>query len=327
MFDRHLAASADLPAGPRPRAVARGRRRRRPAWSARPRRPSWPALARRTEATLIAGVIEDEGDDRFHNWAVVYDPDGRGDRPLREGRAGARSASGCRSAACWSRSPATPSRPGTPPSARTPAVVDTPAGRLGVSISWEIFFGERARDAVNHGAELLLNPTNGSSFTGTQVQTQQVANSRMRAIENGRWVAPDRAHRLQRRGHPRRRGPAADVGLRASGPLRHRRAPDRPDDLHPGRRLRWRSSSPAIALGERGWLVEPTRAGGPQTSMITVAGPSLTSSTAMSVRNRPVATVTPSAAQLGDDRVDQRLGVLGPGRGQPRRPVALAVSP
>jgi apolipoprotein N-acyltransferase len=35
---------------------------------------------------------------------------------------------------------------------------------------------------------LVLNPTNGSSFTGTIVQTQQVASSRMRAIETGRWV-------------------------------------------------------------------------------------------------------------------------------------------
>jgi apolipoprotein N-acyltransferase len=34
----------------------------------------------------------------------------------------------------------------------------------------------------------VLNPTNGSSFTGTIVQTQQVASSRMRAIESGRWV-------------------------------------------------------------------------------------------------------------------------------------------
>ncbi|MGH9231658.1 MAG: nitrilase-related carbon-nitrogen hydrolase, partial [Acidimicrobiales bacterium] len=33
-----------------------------------------------------------------------------------------------------------------------------------------------------------INPTNGSSFTGTLVQTQQVATSRMRAIENDRWV-------------------------------------------------------------------------------------------------------------------------------------------
>jgi apolipoprotein N-acyltransferase len=34
----------------------------------------------------------------------------------------------------------------------------------------------------------VLNPTNGSSFSGTLVQTQQVASSRMRAIETGRWL-------------------------------------------------------------------------------------------------------------------------------------------
>jgi apolipoprotein N-acyltransferase len=41
---------------------------------------------------------------------------------------------------------------------------------------------------VENGARLVLNPTNGSSFTGTIVQTQQIASSRMRAIESGRWV-------------------------------------------------------------------------------------------------------------------------------------------
>jgi apolipoprotein N-acyltransferase len=42
---------------------------------------------------------------------------------------------------------------------------------------------------VEAGGRVVLNPTNGSSFTGTIVQTQQVASSRMRAIETGRWVA------------------------------------------------------------------------------------------------------------------------------------------
>ena len=32
---------------------------------------------------------------------------------------------------------------------------------------------------------MLLNPTNGASFTGTQVQGQQVASSRLRALETG----------------------------------------------------------------------------------------------------------------------------------------------
>jgi apolipoprotein N-acyltransferase len=41
---------------------------------------------------------------------------------------------------------------------------------------------------VEKGGSIVLNPTNGSSYTGTLVQTQQIASSRMRAIENDRWV-------------------------------------------------------------------------------------------------------------------------------------------
>ncbi|MEP6296192.1 MAG: nitrilase-related carbon-nitrogen hydrolase, partial [Ilumatobacter sp.] len=56
-------------------------------------------------------------------------------------------------------------------------------------ISWEVFFGGRAREGVALGAGMVINPTNGASYTGTIVQTQQVASSRLRAIETGRWVA------------------------------------------------------------------------------------------------------------------------------------------
>ena len=69
-----------------------------------------------------------------------------------------------------------------------PALLDTPAGPMSVAISWEIFFGDRVREGVQDGAEVVLNPTNGSSFTGTLVQTQQIASSRMRAIESDRWL-------------------------------------------------------------------------------------------------------------------------------------------
>ena len=70
-----------------------------------------------------------------------------------------------------------------------PAALDTPIGPLGVSISWEVFFGHRARSAVGDGdGVMLLNPTNGSSYWLTVVQSQQIAASRLRAIETGRWV-------------------------------------------------------------------------------------------------------------------------------------------
>ena len=68
------------------------------------------------------------------------------------------------------------------------AVLETSVGTLGVSISWEIFFDHRARDAILDGGQVLLNPTNGSSYWLTIVQSQQVASSRLRALETDRWV-------------------------------------------------------------------------------------------------------------------------------------------
>ncbi len=67
-------------------------------------------------------------------------------------------------------------------------VLDTSAGKVGVAISWEGYFEHRYRDAVNNGAEIIINPTNGSSYWLTQVQTQQVASNQLRAIETDRWV-------------------------------------------------------------------------------------------------------------------------------------------
>jgi apolipoprotein N-acyltransferase len=59
---------------------------------------------------------------------------------------------------------------------------------MGVAISWEVFFGGRVNEGVDGGASVIVNPTNGSSYTWTILQAQQVASSRTRAREQGRWV-------------------------------------------------------------------------------------------------------------------------------------------
>lgn len=70
-----------------------------------------------------------------------------------------------------------------------PAVIEMPDGtKIAVVISWEVFFSGRAREGVKHGGSFIANPTNGASYTGTVLQTQQVASSRLRAVETGRWV-------------------------------------------------------------------------------------------------------------------------------------------
>jgi len=146
-------------------------------------------LARDLGAPMIVGTVEGAGPDAFRNGAVLVDADGEfvqrydkvhrvpfGEfvpfRSLLEKVAG----------------DALPDRDAL--IGELPGHLDVPGavGRVAAPISWEIFFPDRTREGVEAGARLVLNPTNGASFTGTIVQTQQVASSRMRAIENGRWV-------------------------------------------------------------------------------------------------------------------------------------------
>jgi apolipoprotein N-acyltransferase len=69
-----------------------------------------------------------------------------------------------------------------------PAVLNVGTNNAAVVISWEVFFGGRANEGVAYGGEFIMNPTNGSSYTWTILQTQQVASSLLRAREQGRWV-------------------------------------------------------------------------------------------------------------------------------------------
>jgi apolipoprotein N-acyltransferase len=67
-------------------------------------------------------------------------------------------------------------------------MVPTSAGDAAVAISWEVFFARRVREGVRAGGEFVTNPTNGSSYWLTQVQSQQIAQSQLRATESGRWL-------------------------------------------------------------------------------------------------------------------------------------------
>jgi len=143
------------------------------------------SLSRRLDGVLVAGVIEETGE-RFTNEAIAFAGGEAVDRVGKERRVPFGEFVPFRPLIEPFAPAALPGRDAVV--GRGPAVLDTPSGALGVVISWEVFFPDRARDAIGNGGQLLLNPTNGSSFTGTQVQSQQVASSRLRAIETGRWV-------------------------------------------------------------------------------------------------------------------------------------------
>ena len=70
----------------------------------------------------------------------------------------------------------------------TPASLQVSGTTAGVVISWEVFFSGRANEGVERDATFIINPTNGSSYTGTILQSQQIASSRLRAIEQDRWL-------------------------------------------------------------------------------------------------------------------------------------------
>ncbi len=145
------------------------------------------ALARSLGATLVAGVVQDEPDDRFRNSAVPWGPDGtllpRYDKVHRVPFGEYIPARGL-----FERLADVSDVPRDASVGRGPAVLDTPAGRLGVVISYEVFFPDRARSAVRAGGRVVLVPTNASSYRDSQIPTQEVVVARLRALETGRWV-------------------------------------------------------------------------------------------------------------------------------------------
>jgi apolipoprotein N-acyltransferase len=62
----------------------------------------------------------------------------------------------------------------------------TPAGPLGLMVSFEIFYAGRSHESVRAGAELLTVPTNTSSYSTSQVPTQEIAAAVVQTIETGR---------------------------------------------------------------------------------------------------------------------------------------------
>ncbi|MEA2974191.1 MAG: apolipoprotein N-acyltransferase [Actinomycetota bacterium] len=152
-----------------------------------PQEQALSALAAELRTTLVVGITEDAGDDRFRNASIAFGPDGRVvDRYDKVHRVPFGEYIPARS--FFARLGDVSAVPRDAIAGAGPGVVDTPAGRFGVLISYEVFFQDRSRDAVRAGGRLLLVPTNASSYVDAQVPAQQLAVARLRALETGRWV-------------------------------------------------------------------------------------------------------------------------------------------
>lgn len=143
--------------------------------------------ARRLRAPIVAGIVESVDTRHFANYVIVVHPDGTTSDRFDKKR---RVPFGEYVPMRWLFEPIAGNT--LPPRDQVPgtgtAVVRTGHGKMAVAISWEIFFGRRIREGVRAGGQVVLNPTNGSSYWLTQVQTQQIAMSQLRAVESGRWL-------------------------------------------------------------------------------------------------------------------------------------------
>jgi predicted amidohydrolase len=132
------------------------------------------AMAREFKLWVVAGAqpIAVEGDARPANACVVYDSAGKRaarydkihlfDVDLPGGREGYRESANARAGA-------------------KPVLVDTPAGRLGLTVCYDLRFPELFRQLVSEGAEIFSIP---SAFTSPTGRAHWETLLRARAIEN-----------------------------------------------------------------------------------------------------------------------------------------------
>lgn len=143
------------------------------------------ALAHRLRATVVAGVTETVSSTAYRNLAVVWGPDGRvvgryekvhrvpfGEYvPYR---------------AFFSHLANLSAVPLDAIPGRGSGYLRTPAAPIGLMVSYEVFFADRGRSAVRAGAQLLVVPTNTSSYSTSQVPDLEVAADRVQAVAEGR---------------------------------------------------------------------------------------------------------------------------------------------
>lgn len=152
--------------------------------------PEFPRLvrqARELNAPILIGLVEDVDDRVLLNMSAVVSPNGtvteRFEKVRRVPYGEYFPFRSIIEKYNLAPIPARDFRPGT-----RQGTLDAAGTRFAVAISYEGFFDDRSRGGVRAGGRALLIPTNASSYTTTQVPTQQVAAARLRAIETGRWT-------------------------------------------------------------------------------------------------------------------------------------------
>jgi apolipoprotein N-acyltransferase len=142
-------------------------------------------LARTLHTTLVVGVTEDISATAFRNEVVAFGPDGtlvsRYEKVHRVPFGEYVPYRGFFAHLANLSAVPLDAVPGT-----GTGLLSTPAAPLGAMISYEVFYADRGRSSVRDGAQLLIVATNTSSYATAQVPTQEIAASRVQAVQQGR---------------------------------------------------------------------------------------------------------------------------------------------
>jgi apolipoprotein N-acyltransferase len=144
------------------------------------------ALAAEHEATLVAGVVTGN-DETFLNVARAWGPDGA-PGPAYEKNQRVPFGEYIPFRGLVDRFADISAVPVDARAGTGPGILRTDTGRLGVVISYEVFFARRARAAMKAGGTVLLVPTNASSYPSTQMPALELGEARLRAVETGKEV-------------------------------------------------------------------------------------------------------------------------------------------
>ena len=187
VFNAQLAASYTLPGGRGPDlvlwpedVVALGQ-----PLTGSPEDQVLSELAQSHHTTLIAGVTEPAPHDMFRNEIVAWGPSGRIVSIFEKvHRVPFGEYVPYRSFFAHFANLSEVGQDAVPGHAN--GLMRTPAGSFGTLVSFEVFYAARSRTSVRAGAQLLIVPTNTSSYTTAQVPTQEVAADSIQAVETGR---------------------------------------------------------------------------------------------------------------------------------------------
>ena len=187
VFQRHVTASADIRPPVDLVVMPEGILQTDQTYTETAQAAEIAAIAQSLRSTVVAGVEQDVGTTRYLNEVAAWSPSGEVVAVyLKNHRVPFGEYVPWRSTI--SKLFNVSDVPLDAIAGHSPGYMNTPAAPVGVMISYEVFFDDRARGGVRAGGQVLIVPTNTASYRSSQVPTQEIAAARLRAWETGRWL-------------------------------------------------------------------------------------------------------------------------------------------